>query len=196
MAPRPPTERQVRLANSAKKSTAGRAAKRSAAGSRPKSQSGGSNGGDSAGAQKGYPAPAEAFSTTKRDKQSMKHSLLLHKIESSGVKKAKRRRPNKKLVTNLDTLIDALPEIGQEAGENAKPETEAAKRQRKAYGSRPGALKRRDKVEKEEREFVGKALAALSAGDPQASDNHTGPEGAETKWERIRKAIGMNMSNG
>lgn len=52
-----------------------------------------------------------AWRTSKKDKRAMKHSVLMNKVRDAGVRKAKPRRPNKKLKTDLESLADALPEL-------------------------------------------------------------------------------------
>ena len=82
----------------------------------------------------------------------MKHSLLLSKArKSAGVTKTlKRRRPSKKLVTTLEGLEDALPELEEQM---VKPKTgQSAKSGFKSLGSKPGVRRKREKIEREERE--------------------------------------------
>jgi hypothetical protein len=120
------------------------------------------------------PAPALAepdstadglFASSKRDKLKIKHSSFVSKIEKSSSKTSKRRRPNKKLVANLESLADALSGL-DDAGADAKLETGQAKIQRKSLKSRPGAMKRKAKLEKEEKERFNMNLVQLASSTP------------------------------
>lgn len=128
---------------------------------------------DAAAASSGPVVDTEfsSFHMSKKDKRDMKHSLLMSKVtKSAGTKK--RRRPNKKLVTTLESLADALPdadEDGSEAGgEDGAVEVGQAKIKHKSLKSRPGALKRKEKLERMERERFEKNLALMTAGSSQA----------------------------
>lgn len=106
------------------------------------------------------------FSTSKRDKQTIKHASFVSKIEKSSSKTTKRRRPNKKLVANLESLTDALPDIGEAGtadGEGAV-EVGQAKIHRKSLKSRPGAMKKKEKLERMERERFNANLVQMSSG--------------------------------
>ncbi|KAF2751158.1 hypothetical protein M011DRAFT_483123 [Sporormia fimetaria CBS 119925] len=108
------------------------------------------------------------FSASKRSKQAIKHSSFVSKIEKSSSKSTKRRRPNKKLVANLESLADALPGLDAEGGEedaegNKEVTVGQARILRKSLKSRPGALKRKEKLEREERERFNKNLKEMSA---------------------------------
>ncbi|PBP24847.1 xylose isomerase-like protein [Diplocarpon rosae] len=54
---------------------------------------------------------ADSFVNTKKDKRLIKSSSFLNRIEKAHKKPLKRRRPNKKLVTTLENLADALPDV-------------------------------------------------------------------------------------
>ncbi|GAB7354543.1 hypothetical protein MBLNU459_g5002t2 [Dothideomycetes sp. NU459] len=56
---------------------------------------------------------------SKKDKQRIKHSAFVSRIEKSHTKKLKRRRPGKKLNTKLEGLVDALPDLAA-ASDNIK----------------------------------------------------------------------------
>ncbi|KAK8245954.1 ribosome biogenesis protein SLX9-domain-containing protein [Phyllosticta capitalensis] len=133
-------------------------------------------------------SPFPSFSSTKRDKRSIKHSLLLSKLSTSapnssaGVKK--RRRPNKKLVTSLDALADALPDssaaaaASQHAAEGAEDAATAIDVpgaqarivvKGRSLKSRPGALRRKKAVEDRERLRFERNLAEMARGVPAAA---------------------------
>jgi hypothetical protein len=103
-----------------------------------------------------------AFASSKKDKQKIKHSSFVSKIEKSSTQSQRRRRPNKKLVANLESLADALSSI-EDAGADGQVETGQAKIQRKSLKSRPGAMKRKEKLEKIEKERFNHNLVQLAS---------------------------------
>lgn len=113
---------------------------------------------------------SDSFINSKRDKRLIKHSSFVSKITASkvGKKSLKRRRPSKKLVTTLESLGDALDDIVAKDDEdgNQMMDTEQAlqgKIRHKSLKSRPGALKRKEKVVKGEMERFGRSLAQLAS---------------------------------
>ncbi|KAF7549609.1 hypothetical protein G7Z17_g6284 [Cylindrodendrum hubeiense] len=104
-------------------------------------------------------AVSDDFLSTKRDKRLIKHSSFVSKISSSGISKAKRRRPSKKLKTTLDGLADALPELAEGEGQAEL----AGKIKHKSLRSRKGALKRKEKVVRGEMDRFGVSMAKLAA---------------------------------
>jgi hypothetical protein len=112
------------------------------------------------------PTDETPFGPSKRDKKAIKHSSFISKIEKSSSTK-KRRRPNKKLVANLVSLADALPDLDDEAGGDGGDSEVVigqAKIQRKSLKSRPGAMKRKEKLETMERERFNANLVQMSGG--------------------------------
>ncbi|OTB06703.1 hypothetical protein M426DRAFT_318763 [Hypoxylon sp. CI-4A] len=107
---------------------------------------------------------SDSFINSKRDKRTVKHASFVSRIEKANTKPAKRRRPGKKLVTNLDSLADALPDLlaDDETEEGLRQMREGRIRHR-SIASRPGALKRRERIVKGEVERFGISLARLSA---------------------------------
>ncbi|TVY85605.1 hypothetical protein LAWI1_G008982, partial [Lachnellula willkommii] len=97
-------------------------------------------------------------SNSKKDKRVIKSSLFKHRIEKAHPTPAtKRRRPSKKLVSNLDALADALPDIegmgmGKVGGGKIKMDS---------LTSGKGLMRRRGKVEGVERERFGRNLGLL-----------------------------------
>jgi hypothetical protein len=109
------------------------------------------------------------------------------KIEKSSTKVQKRRRPNKKLVANLESLADALPGL-EEQGINGDIEIGQAKIQRKSMKSmksRPGASKRKEKLEKLERDRFNQNLAQL------ASSSHG--NAVQDRWAALKSHVQSNM---
>lgn len=106
----------------------------------------------------------DGFLSSKKDKRIMKHSGFLAKVSASsgsGPRALKRRRPNKKLVATMESLADALPELSNEADGNIAQLREGKVRH-KSFKSRPGALKRKEKVVKGEMARFGASMAALA----------------------------------
>jgi hypothetical protein len=154
----------------------------------------------------------------KKDKRTIKHNTLLDKVRDSGVSKAggkkvlKRRRPAKKLVTDLDSLADALPDASDEDDEweglededveemqvDGTTATKKRKRRKvpktaeqqgkmvmKSLNLRQGAMKKKKVMEEKERERFGKNLAAMvgtSGGKENVGDG--GDKAAQTQKER------------
>lgn len=130
------------------------------------------------------PDDFESFSgSSKKDKQKSKHSSFVSKIEKSATKSQKRRRPNKKLVANLDSLADALS--GLEEGGDGEVEVGQAKIQRKSLKSRPGATKRKEKLVKTEMDRFNKNLAQL-AGSSTGS-------GVQDRWAALKSHVQNTM---
>lgn len=123
------------------------------------------------------------FSSSKRDKHAIKHSAFVSKIEKSSAKTQKRRRPNKKLVANLESLADVLPSLDEEGGKDGVILGQA-KIQRKSLKSRPGAMKRKEKLEKQERERFNKNLAQMAG----ASGTSTGD-----RWAALKNHVQSTM---
>ncbi|RAL12052.1 FAM207/SLX9 family protein [Aspergillus homomorphus CBS 101889] len=135
----------------------------------------------------------DEFRTTKKDKRLIKHASFVSKIEKSSKKSNKRRRASKKLVTNLDSLADALPEAEEEL--NASSNQVNIIKQ-KTLKHKPGAMKRREKLEKVERDRFAKNMAQLSSMEAAAptipnatSDTNAGPN----RWAALRNFISHTM---
>ncbi len=141
----------------------------------------------------------DEFKTTKRDKRIIKHSSFVSRIEKTNTKTKKRRRPSKKLVANLESLVDALPEDG---GRSEELESDNVKMRHKSLKSRPGATKRKEKLEAMEKERFGKNMAQMVVRT--ATTSTTGAEGAgegtaeksgssTTRWAALRAFIQQTM---
>lgn len=135
------------------------------------------------------PQPDEPslFPGSKKDKQKIKHSSFVSKIEKSSSKIQKRRRPNKKLIANLESLADALPGLDKE-GVNGAIEVGQAKIQRKALKSmksRPGAMKRKEKLEKMEMDRFNKNLVQLA--------NNSQGNAVQDRWAALKSHVQNNM---
>lgn len=124
------------------------------------------------------------FPSSKKDKQKIKHSSFVSKIEKSSTKSQKRRRPNKKLVANLESLADALSGL-DDAGADGKVETGQAKIQRKSLKSRPGAMKRKQKLEKIEKERFNQNLVQLASASQGGA--------VQDRWAALKSHVQSNM---
>ncbi|KAJ5194272.1 hypothetical protein N7491_001608 [Penicillium cf. griseofulvum] len=134
----------------------------------------------------------DEFRTTKRDKRQIKHAALVSKIEKHSQKTPKRRRASKKLVANLESLADALPEA--EESNDATSQVNVIKQ--KTLKHKPGALKRREKLEKLERDRFNKNLTEMSnittapAANGEASTQSNPTAG---RWSALRNFISQTM---
>ncbi|KAK6205941.1 hypothetical protein LQW54_008003 [Pestalotiopsis sp. IQ-011] len=107
---------------------------------------------------------SDSFLDSKKDKRLMKHSSFVSRIEKSNNKPLKRRRPGKKLVTDLDSLKKALPDLLAEGEtEESLQQLKEGKIRLKSLKSRKGALKKKEKVVKGEVERFRGSLARLNA---------------------------------
>ena len=173
------------------------------------------------------PAAARAFkAAAKRDRKTKQRQQLLNRVQDSGISKStaqkKRRRPKKKLVAaeDLDEMRDALPDISdedEEEWEGLSDDEEGTpsegKRTQKRVGRdggkikmrslkhRPGAMKRKRKMEGVEMERFGRNLAQLSTNTrkPDAAVEGVdagqagGGAGTQGKWAALRAFIGSTL---
>jgi hypothetical protein len=149
---------------------------------------------------------SDKFINSKKDKRTIKHSAFVNRIEKAHKKPLKRRRPSKKLVTTLEGLADALPDL-HDRGELGGSVAAKGIIKQKSMRSRPGATKRREKLERMERERFGKNMAQLAAGSTQgntsstrnstqaADNNITQAQSSATsgKWAALRGFISQTM---
>jgi hypothetical protein len=144
------------------------------------------------------------FPSTKRDKQQIKHAALMSKITKPSSNKVRRRRPNKKLVATLDSLAGALPDEdtpGQgssTAGAEAKDQVNIIRR--KSMKSRPGAMKRREKIDLGERERFARNMAQMAASTAASNSEASitgqskGPVAATSqRWAALRGFIAQTL---
>ncbi|EME80633.1 uncharacterized protein MYCFIDRAFT_84655 [Pseudocercospora fijiensis CIRAD86] len=154
------------------------------------------------------------FRLSKKDKRVIKHGNLLAKVREGAIEKKsrKRRRPNKKLKTDIGGLGDALPDVDDGEGEWEGIEDDGQmavegrkKRRRKDEGKmvmkslklRHGAMKRKKKMEDDEMERMQRNLALLAQGRAAETKVDGGEDGAEDaqakRWEALRAFIGGTM---
>ncbi|KAI0432946.1 ribosome biogenesis protein SLX9-domain-containing protein [Xylaria sp. FL1042] len=130
----------------------------------------------------------DGFTSSKKDKRIIKHSALISRIEKSHKKPLRRRRPGKKLVTNLESLADALPDL------LADGETEEGLRQlregkvrHKSLKMKKGALKKKEKIVRGEMDRFSHSLARLNALGPDTA-------GTDMQVEGNSEAVGTQAS--
>ena len=139
------------------------------------------------------PAPeiesSSLFASSKRDKRSIKHSSFVGKIEKSSAKSVKRRRPNKKLVANLESIASALPDFDDDGGKDELDVGQATVRRKnlKSLKSRPGAMKRKEKLEKMERDRFNANLAQMASTGNGASST------TADRWAALKNHVQSTM---
>ncbi len=137
----------------------------------------------------------DAFLHSKRDKLLIRkasfRARVSEKLSDRGITKKKplkRRRPSKKLVTTLASLADALPEVASR--EEAEAEQETKRHRQTSLRTRPGSMKRKERVVQAEMARFGQSLAQLAAVKEAAveqtkdmeveADDQENTEGVET----------------
>lgn len=126
----------------------------------------------------------------------------MHKIEKSHKKTTtKRRRPSKKLVADLESLAEALPANFLDNHEH--PQVNIIKH--KTLKNRPGAMKRKEKLEQLERDRFMKNMAQMNMMAPStvvtepatnmsdtilAADEQNSTSG---RWAALRNFINQTM---
>ncbi|KAK7908001.1 hypothetical protein PG985_015304 [Apiospora marii] len=107
---------------------------------------------------------SDSFISSKKDKRLVKHSSFVTRIQKANKKPLKRRRPGKKLVTDLDSLKTALPDLLEDGvTEEGLKQLKEGKVRLKSLRSRKGALKRKEKLVKSELERFQGNMAQLNA---------------------------------
>ncbi|WEW61384.1 hypothetical protein PRK78_006874 [Emydomyces testavorans] len=136
------------------------------------------------------------FHSSKKDKRMIKHSAFVSKIEKSRKKPLKRRRPPRKLVANLNSLADALPDAGDETLTNSQVNII----KHKSLKHKPGAMKRKERLDKIERERFAKNMAqmvtGLEAATPasSAADAQTTRQASSSnRWAALRGFISQTI---
>ncbi|KAF6822601.1 hypothetical protein CPLU01_11911 [Colletotrichum plurivorum] len=158
----------------------------------------------------------DGFLTNKKDKRTVKHSTFVSKIQKANAKPLKRRRPGKKLVATMESLADALPDLDDDDrdgnGRSALDQLREGKVRHKSLKSRPGALKRKERVVRGEMQRFGASMAALAAvpaadgaaAAPAADEDNVAMAGGEeaaaavpsatsNRWAALRRHISSTM---
>ncbi|ORY62478.1 ribosome biogenesis protein SLX9-domain-containing protein [Pseudomassariella vexata] len=158
---------------------------------------------------------SDLFINSKKDKRLIKHSSFVSRIEKTNKKPLKRRRPYKKLVTDLHSLKKALPDLLADGEtEEGLKQLKEGKVRLKSLSSRKGALKKKEKVVKGEVERFQGSLARLNAVgaayqgiapsiDIEKPGGDNGAEGGEaqsqnpnptgSRWAALRGFISATM---
>ncbi|KAI9878335.1 MAG: hypothetical protein M1830_001194 [Pleopsidium flavum] len=141
----------------------------------------------------------EGITTTKKDRRTIKHSTFVSRIEKANSKVKKRRRPSKKLVANLESLANALPDGG---GTTVIIDSGDPEIRHKSLKSRPGAMKQKGKVERMEKDRFGRNMAQMAGTTAAASIEGTkGTEAttaesvgiSSTRWAALRGFIQQTL---
>ncbi|KAI0994495.1 hypothetical protein K3495_g13687 [Podosphaera aphanis] len=98
---------------------------------------------------------------SKKDKHSKKHSAFLARIQKSQPEFPKRRRPNKKLITTMENLLDALPDFDKIKTDDIIQNSS----KHYTLKSKPGAMKRKEILERKEKCRFEKNLALLTGSE-------------------------------
>ncbi|KAL7267972.1 hypothetical protein RUND412_009420 [Rhizina undulata] len=144
---------------------------------------------------------------TKKDKLQARHSSFVSKIEKSSQKSSSRSRRRKKaaesLITGLESLAAALPDdaisqsVNFQSGSSKISAGDGVGKN--SMKSRPGAMKRKEKVVKSEIERFGKNLAIMATGLPgqekEGQEKESEKEGAKkpSTWAALRGFIEVTM---
>lgn len=147
----------------------------------------------------GRPASSgDDFRTSKRDKRQIKHATLMSRIAKSSSKTPKRRRASKKLVANLESLADALPDA-EDGSHDAASQVNVIKQNTLRH--KPGAMKRRERLEKIERDRFARNMAQMSSLPAQPASTSTTENTTATtdsnptanRWSALRNFISQTM---
>ena len=139
------------------------------------------------------------FRTSKRDKRQIRHATLMSKIAKNSTKNPKRRRASKKLVANLESLADALPDAADDS-HDAVSQVNVIKQNTLRH--KPGAMKRREKLEKIERDRFARNMAQMSALPSQSgppaettttTTTTTDANPTANRWSALRNFISQTM---
>ncbi|KAI1118789.1 hypothetical protein F5Y14DRAFT_397667 [Nemania sp. NC0429] len=137
----------------------------------------------------------DGFTSSKRDKRIIKRSTFLSRVEKAHRKPLKRRRPGKKLVADLESLADALPDLlaDGETEEGLRQLREGKVRHR-SIKMRKGALKRKEKIVKGEMDRFSHSLAQLNAMRGAGAAGAGADAGAEMQVEEAADGQGQTQT--
>ncbi|KAL8941251.1 MAG: hypothetical protein Q9216_002354 [Gyalolechia sp. 2 TL-2023] len=141
-----------------------------------------------------HPKARSSLPTSKKDKRTIKHSALISRIEKSKPQTERRKRSAKKLIASLASLADALP-----AAHDAEPvETATTTIKHRSLKSKPGAMKKKEKIITMEKDRFNKNMAQMASWQPSSADrqdacNQTPANDASTKWAALRTFIQQTM---
>ncbi|KAL8665837.1 MAG: hypothetical protein Q9202_001959 [Teloschistes flavicans] len=143
-----------------------------------------------------HPKSASAFGTSKKDKRTIKHSALVSRIEKPRHQPKKRRRPSKKLVASLESLADALPDAPTR-DETAATEASAGKIRHRSLKIQPGAMKKKEKIIRLEKDRFNQNMAQLTAihrsGMEEHDASHNNHGQIAHPWATLKNFIQQNV---
>ncbi|KAF1985537.1 hypothetical protein K402DRAFT_103518 [Aulographum hederae CBS 113979] len=144
-----------------------------------------------------YRPEQDTFSSSKKDKRTMKRSITKSKVEKTyskpDHKRKKRGKLNANLTANLESLVDALPDVEEGAQQEDITIGQARIRQNTIKSGR-GMLKKKEKVIKEERERFKKNMAQMvPATAPSEKAPSTAGNATSDRWAALRSLIGSNI---
>ncbi|TGZ83398.1 hypothetical protein EX30DRAFT_339578 [Ascodesmis nigricans] len=156
--------------------------------------------------------PTNSKPVTKKSLRIAKHSAFVSRIEktsskapSSSSRSRRRKAANSTLATSLSTLADALPSASSDDFVNANVNfvsqssrdhlAARSNKERQGIKSRPGAMKRKENMLKNECERFGKNLAIIEGVRSQegAGEGERKKEGQPNSWAMLRNFIGSTM---
>lgn len=111
----------------------------------------------------------------------------------------KRRRPSKKLVATLDSLADALPDAEQQDQSETAGQAHVIKH--RTLKNRPGAMKRKEKMEQLERDRFMKNMSQMSTvntveSNPAAAASDAAESNSTaSRWAALRGFISQTMEH-
>ncbi|KAL8669702.1 MAG: hypothetical protein Q9168_005721, partial [Polycauliona sp. 1 TL-2023] len=108
----------------------------------------------------------------------------------------KQRRPSKKLITTLESLAAALPDAlpPSSRGQDQVTETGIAKIRHRSLKSKPGAMKKKEKVIASEKERFNRNMARMASGVPKTDGGEGGVEIAGEGLGEVNGGDGKSMS--
>lgn len=139
----------------------------------------------------------------------MRRSAFVSRIEKSVAPTRKRRRPNNKLKAEMSGLLDVLPDVDNLHDEESSattskphapvdstsPNTLHSQMRLTSVKSRPGAQKKKVKLDNIERERFAQNLAQLNQPS-SVTDNQRTPDTttqSNNKWSALRAFISQTM---
>ena len=90
-------------------------------------------------------------------------------------------------MTTLDSLADALPDVKDENGQ-ADVSSQVNIIRHRTVKTKPGAMKRKEKLEKGERERFTRNMAEMSKPTPLATTAQA-PDSTSNRWQALRTFI-------
>ena len=132
----------------------------------------------------------------KKTARLARHAKFVSRIEKKSSRPtaaaSKVRRPAKKLVSTLDSLAEALPDMGMSDERRTALESVLG-RPKKGLKSRPGAQKRKETLLRSECERFGKNLAILESGKLAADVAGVPRPAVASSWATLRGFIGATL---